>query len=115
MDEELKAYLIGMEERTAALIKGVITGVEERTAALIAGEVGTIHTEMQQGFARVDALLSSIDARLRLQAGLIQAGGRAMARFSEFSENSETRWVDIVTRLAVVERKLGLGKPESES
>jgi hypothetical protein len=73
MDEELKTWLQGMEDRTAALI---------------AGEIGSVHTEMQQGFARVDARLESIDSRLKLQAGLIQSGARAMARFPEFGQRA---------------------------
>jgi hypothetical protein len=68
MDEDLKAYLQGMEERTAALI---------------AGEVGALHTQLQQSEARLGARLDSIDSRLKLQAGLIQSGARAMARFSD--------------------------------
>jgi hypothetical protein len=35
---------------------------------------------MQRGFARVDARLESIDTRLTLQAGLIQAGARAFPK-----------------------------------
>jgi hypothetical protein len=78
MDGDLKAYLQGMEERTAALI---------------AGEIGALHKQLQQSDARLVARLDSIDSRLKLQAGLIQSGARAMARFSEFAENSEERWV----------------------
>ena len=48
----------------------------------------------------------AIDVRLKLQAGLIQSGARAMARFSEFGENSEERWVALVTRVEALERKL---------
>ena len=97
MDEDLKVYLRGMEERTAALI---------------AGEIGALHTQIQQSEARLDARLSSIDSRLKLQAGLIQSGARAMARFSEFAENSEERWVALVSRVETLERKLegGAGK-----
>lgn len=75
MDEDLKTYLQGMETRIDARIQAV----EDRTAALIAAEVGNIHTEMQLGFAHVDARLDSIDSRLKLQAGLVQSGARAMA------------------------------------
>ena len=72
MDEELKTYLQGMEDRTAALI---------------AGELGNLHTDLQQAEARLGARLDSIDSRLKLQAGLIQSGARAMARFKEASES----------------------------
>jgi hypothetical protein len=62
--------------------------------------------EMGVRFSEVDTKLTSIDSRLKLQAGLIQAGARAMARFSEFAENSEARWVDVTTRLGALERKV---------
>jgi dihydroxyacetone kinase DhaKLM complex PTS-EIIA-like component DhaM len=110
VDEELKTYLRQMEERNVALIAGVgeriagvgeriagveerIAGVEERTAALIAAEVGSLHTDIQNVEKRLSTRFDSIDSRMKLQAGLIQAGARAMARFSEFAENSEERWV----------------------
>jgi hypothetical protein len=102
MDEDLKQYLGEFETRVAAQLQGV----ENRTAALIAAEMGALHADMQQGFARVDDRLESIDARLKLQAGLIQSGARAMARFSEFAENSEQRWVALVGRVEALERKL---------
>ena len=119
MDEEMKTYLRQMEERNVALIAGVgeriagvgeriagveeriasvekrntalIAGVEERTAALIAAEVGSLHTDIQNVEKRLSTRFDSIDSRMKLQAGLIQAGARAMARFSEFAENSEER------------------------
>ncbi len=65
--------------------------------------------EVASRFANVDAKLESIDARLKLQAGLIQSGSRAMARFSEFSENSEQRWVALVSRVEALEKKLEAG------
>lgn len=87
VDEDLKTYLREMEERTALLIAGKLRESEERTALLIANEVGGLHTEIQDAEGRLRARFDSIDARLKLQAGLIQSGARAMARFSEFSEN----------------------------
>ncbi len=127
MDEDLKTYLrqmeernvsmiAGVEERTASMIAGVeertasmIAGVEERTAALIASEIGSLHTDIQNVEKRLGARLESIDSRLKLQAGLIQAGARAMARFSEFAENSEERWVALVTRVEALERRISEG------
>jgi len=58
-------------------------------------------------FDETNARLESIDSRLKLQAGLIQSGARAMARFSEFAENSEERWVALVARVTELERKVG--------
>jgi hypothetical protein len=91
MDEDLKLCLRGMEDSIAALI---------------AAEVGSLHMDIQQSEARLGARLDSIDARLKLQAGLIQSGARAMARFSEFAENSEERWGAVVGRVEALERKL---------
>src|SRR4051794_37670194 len=62
--------------------------------------------EVGARFNDVDVRLESIDSRLKLQAGLIQTAARAMARFSEFAENSEQRWVALVARVEALERKL---------
>jgi hypothetical protein len=105
MDEELKTYLSGMEQRIASELQKL----EERTALLIAAEVGGLHTEIQGVEKRLSARFESIDARLKLQAGLIQSGARAMARFSEFSENSEARWIALLSRVEALERKLSGG------
>jgi hypothetical protein len=71
-----------------------------RWAQHILTEVGTRLNETNQR-------LESIDSRLKLQAGLIQSGARAMARFSEFAETSEQRWVALVSRVEELERKVG--------
>jgi len=52
-------------------------------------EVGARFDEANARFDEMGTRLESIDSRLKLQAGLIQSGARAMARFSEFAENSE--------------------------
>ena len=62
--------------------------------------------EVGARFDEVGIRLESIDSRLKLQAGLIQSGARAMARFSAFAENSEDRWVELAARVAALERKL---------
>lgn len=94
MDQELKQYLETKfgEERAAA----------KQDVVDMAGQI--LH-EMGARFAETNATLHSIDARLKLQAGLIQAGSRAMARFSAFSENSEERWVALEKRIADLERR----------
>jgi hypothetical protein len=61
--------------------------------------------EVGARFDEVGIRLESIDSRLKLQAGLIQSGARAMARFSAF-EDSEERWVELAARVAALERKL---------
>jgi len=62
--------------------------------------------EMDLRFTTVNTRLESIDARLKLQAGLIQSGARAMARFSEFSESSEARHTDLAERFESLERRV---------
>ena len=62
--------------------------------------------ELGTRFDETNTQLASIDSRLKLQAGLIQAGARAMARFSEFAENSEQRWVALVARVEALEKRM---------
>jgi hypothetical protein len=97
MDQELKAYL---DAKFAAADEKL-----DRAVRAFAGEVGSLHTEIQQSEARLGARLDSIDSRLKLQAGPIQSGARAMARFSEFSENSELRRVALVGRGEALEKE----------
>ena len=66
-----------------------------------------ILSEVGARFGEVNQRLESIDTRLKLQAGLIQSGARAMARFSEFAETSEQRWVALVSRVEELERRVG--------
>ncbi len=98
MDPELRAYLDAKFDAADQKL--------DRAVQAFAGEVGSLHTQIQQTEARLGARLESIDSRLKLQAGLIQSGARAMARFSEFSENSEERWVALVGRVEALEKKL---------
>jgi ABC-type transporter Mla subunit MlaD len=95
-----------MSETNGHVTKKDLDAMEERIAALIAGELGSLHTQIQQVEQRLGDRLESIDARLKLQAGLIQSGARAMARFSEFAENSEARWVALVARVEALEKRL---------
>jgi hypothetical protein len=76
---------------------------------LMASEVGDLHTDIQGVEQRLSARFDSIDARLKLRAGLIQFGTRVMARFFEFSENAEARRVALLSRVEAPERKLSGG------
>lgn len=95
MDAELKQHLDAMEER-----------LKDFTRGQCADMAGHVLDEMGRRFDDVSTRLASIDTRLKLQAGLIQGGARAMARFSEFSENSEQRWTDLALRVLAIENKL---------
>jgi len=108
MDTDLKNYLDALETRLSERTQAM----ETRIANVIAGEVAAIHADMGNRFDAVEARFDSIDARLKLQAGLIQSGARALARFSDFAENSEARWVSVVERVAAIEKRLGMGGAE---
>jgi len=102
MDNELKTYLEQMEAR----IEAQMQGVENRMAALMASEIGSLHSDMQTIERRILDRLDALDSRLKLQAGLIQIGMRGMVRFSEFAEASESRWLDLVSRVEALEKKV---------
>lgn len=57
MDEDLKQYLQGMEDRTAALI---------------ASELGSLHTDIQDVEKRLGARLDEVNVSLDVHAGLLQ-------------------------------------------
>jgi hypothetical protein len=101
MDEDLKKYLRGMEDRTASLI----AGVEERTAALIAAELGVLHTDIQEVEQRLGARLDEMNVRLDTHAGLLQTGSRQMAKFLRFSESSSKYWRGLAKRIDALERR----------
>ncbi len=119
MDDELRNFLQSMEQRLESRTTAAIQASDDHTATLIAAEIGNLQAQMQRGFERVDARFErvdarfdSIDARLKLQARLIQSGARAMARFSQFGENSEERWVQLDERVRALERRLENGNQD---
>ncbi len=103
MDDELRTYLREMEERMESRLDAKLDAKLDQSFTRRSQFI--LH-EMDLRFKEVNTRLESIDSRLKLHAGLIQSGARAMARFSSFSENSEERWVDLAARVAETERKL---------
>jgi hypothetical protein len=92
-DARLQDTEARLEERFDARLDARLDEAFTRFSQHILNEVGSRFEEVKARFdsvdARfdsVDARFDSVDARLKLQAGLIQSGARAMARFSEFSE-----------------------------
>lgn len=105
MDQELRTYLERMEGRIDARFSSIddrfnsiddkfaavdagfngvganMQGLEDRMAALIAAEVGNLHTEMQNGFARVDE-------RLDRQGFILEGGLRPSPACSSTSPRS---------------------------
>jgi hypothetical protein len=118
MDEELKTWLAAMEarldQRFDARLKDTEARLEQRFDARLDARLDEAFTrfsqhilnEMGSRFDEVKAQLNSMDARLKLHAGLIQSGARAMARFSKFGEDSEEPWVSLVGRVAAPEKRL---------
>ena len=103
MDEELKTWLAAMEAR---LDQRFDARLDARLDEAFTRFSQHILNEMGSRFDEVKAQLNSMDARLKLHAGLIQSGARAMARFSKFGEDSEERWVSLVGRVAALEKRL---------
>lgn len=118
MDEDLRTHLNSMEARLEARfdsrLDAMETRLEGRFEARLDARLDEAFTRFSQHilhevgtrFDDVNKRLESIDTRLRLQAGLIQSGARAMARFSEFAETSEERWVSLVGRVEALEKRL---------
>jgi len=80
---------------SAASLNTLMTDLHQSTQR----EIHELRTDFTERF-------DAIDARLKLQAGLIQSGARALARFSEYSENSESRWLDLSRSVRTIEQKL---------
>ena len=85
-DARLQDTEARLEERFDARLDARLDEAFTRFSQHILNEVGSRFEEVKARFDSVDARFDSVDARLKLQAGLIQSGARAMARFSEFSE-----------------------------
>jgi hypothetical protein len=103
MDEELRTYLREMEERMESRFDAKLDAKLDQSFTRWSQFI--LH-EMDVRFNEVNTRLESIDSRLKLHAGMLQSGARAVARLFSFSESSEERWVDLATRVAEIERKL---------
>ncbi len=121
MDAELREYLdgkfgkvddkfIGLEQRIDDKLYALERRMDDKSTAL----AQHILHEMDTRFSLVDKKLESIDSRLKLHAGLIQSGSRAIARLSEYSETSEARWVDLVVRFNSLERRVDKLDPPAQ-
>jgi hypothetical protein len=99
IDEELKTYLEAKFAETREFVDTRIDAAFTRFSQHVLHEVGI-------RFDEVNVRLASIDSRLKLQGGLIQAGSRAIARLSTYAEDSEARWVDLTVRVAAMEERL---------
>ena len=81
MDEELKQHLDELKRD----LRVHIQSAEDRTAALIAAEVGALHTEVREGFDRVDR-------RLDLQGLMLSTSTKALGGLLENTVSLETEY-----------------------
>lgn len=66
----------------------------------------SLKREMHQEFDDVKARLDRMEARQDRQGGLLQGGGRAMARVIEWTERADTLWAERDRRLDALEERL---------
>jgi len=132
MDAELREYLDGkfrqvdekfivLEQRIDDKLKALEQRFDDKLTALakrfddkLTALAQHLLHEMDTRFSLVDKKLESMDSRLKLQAGLIQTGSRAIARLSDYSENSEARWVDLTIRFDSLERRVDKLDPPAQ-
>jgi chromosome segregation ATPase len=128
MDAELREYLDGkfrqvderfeqVDEKLVALEQRIdekLVALSERFDDKLTALAQHLLHEMDTRFSLVDKKLESMDSRLKLQAGLIQTGSRAIARLSDYSENSEARWVDLTIRFDSLERRVDKLDPPAQ-
>jgi hypothetical protein len=72
-----------MEARIVGGVNSDMQRLEDRTAALIAAEVGNLHKEMQNGFARVDERLNHLTERVDRQGFILAGGTKALGGLLE--------------------------------
>ena len=65
-----------------------------------------LHAQIEALDKHVDDRLVAIEKRLPLQGGLVQSGSRAMARFIEWTEGTDTNLFRYDRRLSEVEKRL---------
>lgn len=132
MDAELREYLDGkfrqvdekfivLEQRIDDKLKALEQRFDDKLTALakrfddkLTALAQHLLHEMDTRFSLVDKKLESMDSRLKLQAGLIQTGSRAIARLTNYSENSEARWVDLTIRFDSLERRVDKLDPPAQ-
>ena len=106
----LKTDLIGHIDNSYASQKTeVLDHVDKlRTDLLdqIHGVGAQLHTQIEDLAKRVDVRLIAIEARLKLQGGLVQAGSRAIARIIEWTESTDTNLIEHLRRLTEAKKRL---------
>ncbi len=110
LEQRIDGKLDALEQR----IDGKLDALAKRFDDKLTGLAQHILHEMETKFAHENKKSESIDSRLKLQAGLIQTGSRAIARLTNYSENSEARWVDLTVRFDSLERRVDKLDPPAQ-
>lgn len=110
LEQRIDDKLVALEQRFDDKLTALAKRFDDKLTALAQH---LLH-EMDTRFSLVDRKLESIDSRLKLQAGLIQSGARAIARLTDYSETSEARWVDLTVRFDSLERRMDKLDPPAQ-
>jgi hypothetical protein len=108
--EQVDDKLVALEQRIDDKLYALGRRMDDKMTAL----AQHILHEMDTKFAIADKKRESDDSRLKLQAGLIQSGSRAIARLTDYSETSEARWVDLTVRFDSLERRVDKLDPPAQ-
>jgi hypothetical protein len=108
--EQVDEKLVALEQRIDDKLYALGRRMDDKMTAL----AQHILHEMDTRFTLQDRKRESDDSRLKLQAGLIQSGSRAIARLTDYSETSEARWVDLTVRFDSLERRVDKLEPPAQ-
>ena len=124
MDEDLRQYLVGMEQRIDGRLTATeqqldgrltameqrlddrITATEQRLVSVLASEIGTLHEQIKQVEQRLGARIEAVEARQRHDAGLITSLMELVLKQTRWHEQTDNAIVDLAARNAEVGRRL---------
>jgi hypothetical protein len=110
LKKELLDYIDGSDAKLKKELLDHIDGSDAklRTDLLdqIHGVGAQLHAQIEDLEKRIDIRLVAIEARLKLQGGLVQAGSRAIARIIEWTESTDTNLFQYHRLLSEFEKRL---------
>ena len=86
------------EETVVRLLEGLSTEIEQLRAEL--------RSEMNAGFARIEATLSNQQTRLERHAGLLQSGSRWVNRMNQWSEKVDQQLAERNAKIQELEKRI---------
>lgn len=108
---QLKTDLIDHIDRSGAKLRTELLEHDSKLRTDLLDQihrvVAQLHIQIEALDRRFDGRLVAIEGRLKPQGGLVQSGSRAIARFIEWTESSDTNWFRYDRRLSEVEKRLG--------